>query len=616
VVVGDYQGSTGNGDLDGFYLQDPDGDADPATSDGVFVHDPLAQEVSAGDVVRVRGTAQESFGQTQLGSVDARAVCSTGGPLPPAATIDLPANADTLEQREGMLVEIPEEMTVNESRNLDDFGEVRISAGGLLRTPTEVAEPGPEAVALAEENERRTIILDDGLDGSFNTPVPFLGPEQTLRRRDSVTGLEAVLGFGFSAYRLRPIGPIAFTEHNPRPDAPGDVGGDFQVASFNVLNYFTTLRSRGAQTAEELEDQEAKIVAAINGLGADVVALEEIESNDDLALETLVDALNEDAEGEVWAAVPQPENFTGTDLITVALIYRVEQATPVGDSIAFPDPAFAIARQPIAQAFQASGETFTVIANHFKSKSCSGATGGDADQGDGQGCFNPTRVAQSEALLEFIDELQAASGDPDVVAFGDFNAYAQEDPVDTLEEGGLSDLGEQVPEAQRYTYVFDGYQGSLDHAFATASLAGKVTGVAPWHVNADEPDAFQYNGAGALYAADPFRSSDHDPELIGIDASGPPGPINTEPPRVSGTPKVGHKLRCHRGKWDAAESFEFRWLRDGKRIKGATANRYELRRADRRHRIACRVIAFGAPADGGTPRASADSQEVGPVKRK
>jgi predicted extracellular nuclease len=505
---------------------------------------------------------------------------------------------------------------VNETRNLDDFGEVRISAGGLLHTPTEVAEPGPDAVAVAEENEARTIILDDGLDGSFHTPIPFLAPDQTLRRGDSVTGVDAVMGFGFSAYRLRPVGPIEFTEHNPRPAAPGEVGGDFQVASFNVLNYFTTLGSRGAQTAEEFERQEAKIVAAINGLGADVVALEEIESNDGLALNTLVDALNEDAEDEVWAAVPEPANFSGTDLITVALIYRVDAVERVGESIAFPDPAFAIARQPIAQTFESAGETFTVIANHFKSKSCSGATGGDADQGDGQGCFNPTRVAQAEALLGFIDQLETSSGDSDVIAFGDFNAYALEDPVDVLEAGGLEDLGERVPEAQRYTYVFDGYQGSLDHAFATASLAEKVTGVAPWHINADEPDAFEYGGAAALQAADPYRSSDHDPELIGVESSAPEEPSNTEPPTVSGKPKVGHKLTCDRGEWTGAEAFELRWLRDVERIGGADGMRYKLQRADGSSMIACRVIAFGPEVDGERPRTVVDSEAVGPVKAK
>jgi predicted extracellular nuclease len=312
--------------------------------------------------------------------------------------------------------------------------------------------------------------------------------------------------------------------------------------------------------------------------------------------------------------VPEPANFSGTDLITVALIYRVDAVSTVGDSVAFPDPAFAIARQPIAQTFESSGETFTVIANHFKSKSCSGATGGDTDQGDGQGCFNPTRVAQAQALLGFVDQLETSSGDPDVIAFGDFNAYSKEDPVDALTAGGLSDLGEQVPEAQRYTYVFDGYQGSLDHAFATASLTEKVTGVAPWHINADEPDAFEYTGATELQAADPYRSSDHDPELIGIASSAPDGPVNTEPPAVSGKPKVGHKLHCDRGEWTGAEEFEFRWLRDGERINGADERKYELRRADRGSLIACRVIALGPEVDGERSRTIADSDAVGPVR--
>jgi uncharacterized protein len=529
VVVGDYQGATGSGDLGGFYLQEPDADvdADPQTSEGIFVSDADATpEVSVGDLVRLRGTAGEGFGQTQIGGVNGAIVCSNGATLPGAAQVDLPAATGTaLEPFEGMRVSFADQLVVTESRLLDDFGELRLSAGGVLQTPTDVVEPGMPAQDLDAANDLRTIVLDDGANAEDLDPPPFISSTATLRRGDSISSLAGVLGFGFSAYRVQPTGPVSFVEENARPDAP-EIDGDLKVGAFNVLNYFTTLGERGAQTAEEFDDQEAKIVAAINGLGADVLSLQEIESNGGLALDTLVAALNEDAGAGTWAGVPVPANFSGTDQITVAIIYKPEAVTPVGDPSAFPDPAFALARQPIAQTFEANdGDVFTVIANHFKSKNCGGATGPDTDQGDGQSCFNASRISQANALLGFIEQLQDSSGDDDVLALGDFNAYSREDPIDAFEAGGLTDLGEAlITEADRYSFVFDGAQGSLDHAMATESLADKAVDAGVWHINSDEPDAFLYFGAPSVLSLDPYAASDHDPELIGLDTEAPAAP--------------------------------------------------------------------------------------------
>src|SRR5690606_4733620 len=108
-----------------------------------------------------------------------------------------------------------------------------------------------------------------------------------------------------------------FEPTNPRTDAPPAVGGDFAVASFNVYNYFTTLKddnssARGAKNAEQFATQKSKIVSAINGLGADVVALMEIENSVKLggtldgALADLVDGLNAAAGAGTWAFVPTP----------------------------------------------------------------------------------------------------------------------------------------------------------------------------------------------------------------------------------------------------------------------------------------------------------------------
>jgi uncharacterized protein len=554
VVVGDFEGETGAGDLGGVFIQDPQGDGDPATSDGLFVFVPNAPELEAGDAIRVAGTAVEFFGLTELSDVTGLTICAEGAAQPAATPLVLPADEQARERLEGMRIVAQDALSATENRNVDDFGELLLASGGPLLTPTEVAEPGAPAVAAAADNVRRSILLDDGRDGTGREPIRYIAPGDTVRRGDTVTALEGVLSFAFGAYRVEPTGTVEFAERNPRAAAP-EVGGDLQVASFNVLNYFITFGGsddRGAPNAAEFEQQEAKIVEAINGLGAEVVSLQEIQdtsdeasADPDTAVDTLVAALNEDAGTERWAAVPAPEPYGNTDEIRVALIYQPAALQPVGGSVAFPDPAFGNARVPVAQTFRAEHEVFTVVANHFKSKSCGGASGANADSGDGQSCFNADRVEQAQAELRFVDQLQQSSGDDDVLVTGDLNSYTQEDPIDVLTGGGLVNLLErELAAAARYSFVFDGAQGVLDHALATDSLAPKVAGAGVWHLNADEPDAFQYTGPEPFYSADPYRSSDHDAGIVGIEdepevpsCSGRPATIvgTAEADRLEGT---------------------------------------------------------------------------------
>ncbi len=103
-----------------------------------------------------------------------------------------------------------------------------------------------------------------------------------------------------------------------------------------------------------------------------------------------------------------------------------------------------------------------------------------------------------------------------MLVLGDLNAYTKEDPVEVLRTAGFQDLGEAV-DPGRYSYVFGGLSGSLDHALATAPMSAKVTGLAHWSINSVESFAYQYSGDPALYAAGPYRSSDHDPLVLGID---------------------------------------------------------------------------------------------------
>lgn len=76
-----------------------------------------------------------------------------------------------------------------------------------------------------------------------------------------------------------------------------------------------------------------------------------------------------------------------------------------------------------------------------------------------------------------------------------------------------------VPARERYSYVFEGRSGELDHALVGRDLLRRVTGAAIWHINADEARILDYNtefNPPGLYRPDAFRSSDHDPVLVGL----------------------------------------------------------------------------------------------------
>ena len=536
VVVGDFQAP---GQLGGVFIQDADGDGDPATSDGIFVFDGDAPPLAAGDVVRVTGGIDERFGLTEVADVTVIADCGDGT-VPVPTVLTLPAGDAERERSEGMLVVVSGPLTATETFTLARFGELVVSSGGRLFQPT---NDGGDDAAEQALNDARRLVIDDASTVQNPDEIPFTDVDgAVIRLGDTLPDVVGVLSYGFERYRLQPTVEPTVARTNPRPASPDDVGGDLQVGSFNVLNSFTTIDSpgavtdtgddpRGADSVEELQRQRAKIVAAILELGAEVVGLMEIENDaDDQALDDLVTALNAAAGEERYAAVEEPDTgggLFGTDAIKVAMIYQPAAVVPMGSATSLDpatDVAFDNARLPLAQRFRpvGGGRPFTVVVNHLKSKGCSGAEGADTDQGDGQSCFNAARVEQARALLALIDSLD----DEDVLIIGDLNAYGDEDPIDVLGAAGYVDLIDaRLVEGDQYSYVFDGQAGYLDHALASGRIAGRVTGVDIWHVNADEALFQDYNtelNPDGFYAPDPYRSSDHDPVLVGLRAKPKP----------------------------------------------------------------------------------------------
>jgi len=587
VVVGDFEGPQPA--LRGFYIQEQDADADgdPVTSEGIFVFNNGADQVDLGDEVTVTGTVGEYQGQTQLSAVTDVTVVTTDQSVTPAS-VSLPfATANAAEAYEGMLVTVPQTLYVTELYLLGRFGELTLSGNGKLDQPSAVVAPGAQANALQAANDLNKIKIDDAIQAQNPDPIVFGGggdpltANNPIRGGDTIDGLTGVMTYTWAgnsasgnAYRIRPVGDLSdtglvpggvvpvFEAANPRPTQAPEVGGSLTFSSFNVLNYFLTLDAngnqcgpdgakqgcRGADTAEELDRQRAKLVSALTKIDADVMGLMELENTtgvEPLAdiTASLNDALGVDAYDYVDTGV------IGTDTIRVGMIYDTRTVAAVGDYAVLDssvDSRFDDNRNrpSLAQSFQEidSGETFTVVANHWKSKGSCPSSGADADQGDGAACWNATRTAAAAAIVDWIASDPTGIDDPDVLLVGDLNSYAQEDPINVLRDAGLTDLG-----AGEYSYVFDGQWGTLDYTFASASIVDQITDAAEYHLNSDEASVLDYNTdfktaaqIANLYAPNEFRTSDHDPVVVGLDlASEVPVPTCSVDYTVHGTSPGG-----------------------------------------------------------------------------
>ncbi|NLE59025.1 MAG: ExeM/NucH family extracellular endonuclease, partial [Planctomycetes bacterium] len=388
IVVGDFQNnaSPDNGNLNGFHIQDPTGDGDAATSDGVFVYySNGAIDVAVGDAVRVRGKVSEYNGMTEI-TVSQLWVCSSGSIVEPTP-LSLPvASVDDFEPYEGMLVTFPQALVIAEYFNFDRYGEIVLTFERHL-TPTAEFEPGIDAIAAAQEFLLDRITLDDGR--TAQNPDPAIHPNGSVfdlsnlfRGGDTVTNVTGVLDYSFDLYRIQPVEGADYASANLRTAAPNDVGGTLKVASFNVLNYFTTIDTgaficgpvedqecRGADTPEEFTRQRAKIIAALSAIDADVVGLIEIENHPfDVPTADLVAGLNDMMGAGTYDYIVT--NAIGTDAIRQALIYKPAAVTPWGGYAVlneFVDPRFLddYNRPVLAQSFldPTTGGVFTVAVN-------------------------------------------------------------------------------------------------------------------------------------------------------------------------------------------------------------------------------------------------------------
>ncbi|MFW1747377.1 ExeM/NucH family extracellular endonuclease [Acinetobacter guillouiae] len=557
VITADYRYQNG---FSGFYIQTPDSKAKANLSNAIFVYLPAASTITGGKVgeeVILKGRLTNYENQLQIDQLSsniqtcnnqaASLVSSTPIQLPFSSLIDATGNAP--KRYQGMLVKIPQTLTVSENYDYGRYGQLSLSLGRLYIPTNLYPAKSNEAVALAKQNLLSKIILDDGYNNQNRTPwLPqTFNAANTLRTGYQLKNVEGILEYRFNAWRIQPIQnkalPEVVKDSNLRNSTVlAKESKQVRVAAFNVLNYDNSpligvKPDRGANTETEFNRQHAKIVSAIKTIDADVYGLMEIANNgygEKSAVNYLTKALGAD-----WKYVIPPNmDKLGTDVIAVAIIYNSKRVKPVGNPVVY-DDLTQKNRVTMAQSFQAvtGGKTFTVVPNHLKSKgSCpDDKTSPEANQGDGQGCWNPTRVTAVQKLIQWIATNPTKAEKPNYLLVGDMNSYAKEDPILAFEKANYKILlnDEKVGQGKSaYSYVFgvasdatgNGGAGNLDHAIADANLYPMVKRTFAWHINADEPTALDYNEEykteeqiASFYAPDAFRSSDHDPVIVDLD---------------------------------------------------------------------------------------------------
>lgn len=564
VVVGDEEGPEPA--LRGFFVQeeDIDADTDPATSEGIFVFNFDNDDVNVGDVVRVEGTVQEQFDNTQLGSFVEVEVLDVEPRVATPATLEFPLPvAGDLEAYEGMAVTMPQTLVISEYFNYDRFGEIVVAlpadGEGRPYNPTALFDPdSQEAADRLDLNLRSRITVDDGnTSQNPETPIhpinrePFT-QDNSFRGGDQVVGLTGPIYYAFGQYRIVPVADGGYDSYvrTQQPEAPDEVGGDLRVATLNALNYFVSLDTadtcgptedqdcRGADDAEEFERQRVKLLNALEGLDADVIGLVEVENTP--GVEPLADiaaGLNDRLGAGTYDYIAAGDNsVVGTDAIKVGIVYRPASVTPTGDVAVLDTPEFLNPngyvnddgssddknRATVAASFidNASGEVFSVAVNHLKSK---GSECGAPDDHPLAGNCNDTRTKAAQVLASWIAGDPTGVDDDDWLILGDLNSYDKEDPIDVLRADGFTDLIGQYGGELAYSYVFDGQFGYLDYVMSSSSMTSQVTGATEWHINADEPDVFDYDtGFKSDYQValfdptSPYRASDHDAAVVGL----------------------------------------------------------------------------------------------------
>jgi predicted extracellular nuclease len=539
----------------GFWMQDPNPDADPATSEGIFVFTSAAPTVSVGDAVRVGGRVSEfrpggnsatngNLTTSELSGSPSITVLSTGNPLPSTTVVGTggrippgqvieddasgnvetgatafdPANdgLDFWESLEGMRVQLNGAVAVGptnafgETSVVGDDGanaSVRTYRGGILLRPTDA---NPERV-----------VADNLLTSlpSMNVGDHYDGP------------LVGVLDYSFGNYFLEVTGSVGAIHDGVTPEATDlALAGQLAVSTFNFENLDPTdpqskfdrlaveivnnLRSPDLIAGEEVQDSNGPtdngVVDATHTLNQLVTTIQ--AHGGPLYDWREIDPVNDTDGGEPGGNIRQVFLFrtdrglsfvdrAGGSSTTPTAVLGTGTGTQLSLSPGRIDPsntAWNSSRKPLAGEFMFRGHHLFVIANHFNSKG-----GDDPLMGRYQ---PPTRISevqrhqQAQIVHDFVAQIETADASANVVVLGDLNDFEWSDTVQILETGVLHDLMDTLPLNQRYSYEFEGNAQVLDHILVSGPLFSRPLVFDPVHVNAEFAD----------------QASDHDPSVVRI----------------------------------------------------------------------------------------------------
>jgi predicted extracellular nuclease len=502
----------------GLFVEEPLADGDPATSDALWIEDNnLADLLKIGDQVRLAGTVTEIGEQphslTALNMITGYVVCAENQPLPLHET-GLPLDAGQREALEGMRVQIQQNLVVTNVRDALTRDRVSLSLRARLYSPTEATRPGKDAGEMVRQNQLNQIALQwtDYADSSLLDATP-----DKMQVNDAVFQFSGVLSESRYEYMVitESLGWLPAVRNTP---APPQRQSNLRVGSLNVLNYFNGDGSgggfggrRGAKTPQEFELQRGRLLSAIHALDADVLGIMEMENDGfgpESAIQDLVAALNRQNPDAGWTvAVPRAQRL-GTGPVSVGILYKGVVVKAMGPASTLDTGAFARrSRPPLAQRFVhgETGQTFMVVVNHFKSKGSCPDDGPEQNQGDGQACWNPTRVVSADQLDQWLNSLRNILDEPRVVVLGDFNAMRMEDPIQLMRDRGWIDEAARFGHQPQHTFNFRGEAGTLDYIFSSDAMSIDTADARVWPINADFPIGGIENGPAYI------RSSDHDP---------------------------------------------------------------------------------------------------------
>ncbi|MBC2902273.1 lamin tail domain-containing protein [Streptomyces sp. PSKA01] len=534
----------------GFWMQDPQPDTDPATSEGIFVYSSTAPTVQVADSVTVGGTVSEfrpggTSGTDNLTTTEITAptvsvvasgatlpaptVVGSGGRVPPSAVIEDDATGDVensgvsdpasdgidfWESMEGMRVEIDNAAVVGPRSS---YGEIPVvPQGSTTRT-----NRGGIVLQSGDANPER-VLVDDVL---ATTPTAKVG--------DTLSGATTgVLDYSFGTFRLLATSTPMVTSGSITPETTQTpTAGELSAATFNVENLDPS------DPQSKFDGLAGQIVANLKS--PDLLALEEVQDNSgatdngtvacDQTMGKLISAITA-AGGPSYSyrQISPQNNADGGEPggnIRQVFMYRTDRGLAFTDrsggtatkgnavvntggvpSLKYSpgriDPtnsAFSSSRKPLAGEFTWKGNRVFVIANHFNSK------GGD------QPLFGhsqpPTRSSETQrhnqatVVKNFVDQILAVDAGASVIVLGDLNDFEFSRTADILTaNNALVDLPRTLPTAERYTYVYEGNSQVLDHILLSSALAARAYGYDVVHVNSE-------------FAT---QLSDHDPQVVRI----------------------------------------------------------------------------------------------------